>query len=583
MSEEKQMQDASVQEENAAQENKILQDMTADGNSVQMGGGSQKTPGKKSFSAGMKAVIALIAVLAVGIVGFASTKIYQAVKKANMDPTEYYKYVMKNERERSLKETVGYYGTLQKSVSADQANRELDMTVKISDTAKSMMALTGLDFSGLDALGINVVYGVKGDDVLASLALKANDEMLLSGNAAINAKEKKAYVQVPELSSSYLDFSKSFENIEEDTGNALLSLGKQTDVLPNGKELEEWVVGYSDIFIDSAENVEKKKEETVKIEDISEKATSYTFTLNNDKVIQMLEKLVRQLRQDKVLKRGLDAIDEEASSEFTKQLKELEEGLSKNLLQDTVGEVKVNVEAKISDEDRIVSQKISVENEGEEQISFYISNPKDGDKYGEELAVQLEGKDVFRLIGSGTNKSHVINGEYKLGMDSSMLEGSNLVNTDELLVIKLKDYDYSKLAKGEVKGTWTLSTSAVASLANCSLVIEQDGSFDSMKDKVKILLGKDTLMTLDVVSKGNAKLPDVKPSDGDKVYDAESSSDMVLYESELDIAGLLQKVEEKTGIDFSSLLDLAALGDEGYTDPGDVMDESDALPGVDLY
>ena len=144
------------------------------------------------------------------------------------------------------------------------------------------------------------------------------------------------------------------------------------------------------------------------------------------------------------------------------------------------------------------------------------------------------------------------------------------MNTDELLVIKLKDYDCSKILEGKVEGSFSLSTSAVATLANCSLVVEQKGSVEDMKQSVKVMTGKDVLVTMDVSSKGNAQLPEVLPSDSDKVYDASNDKDIVAYQNELDIPGLLQNIQKKTGIDMTSLL-LQNLGDEGLSDPGDAM------------
>ena len=248
-----------------------------------------------------------------------------------------------------------------------------------------------------------------------------------------------------------------------------------------------------------------------------------------------------------------------------------------------MGEVKVIVEAQISSDDRIVSEKVSLENAGKELGNLLISCPKNENKFGEELKLQVQGKDFFSIVGSGTDESDVINGEFKLGVDSSLLEGSNLVNTDELLVIKLKDYDYSKLSEGKMKGSCTLSTSAVAALANASLVIEQDGDMDNSKMSVKVMTGKDTLVTLDITSKGNAKLPEVAPGENDKIYNINDNGDMMAYQNELDMPSIMEKIKEKTGIDVTSLLGAAMLGDEGLTDPGDAMQGEDDIFGDSTY
>lgn len=570
MSEEKKLQEQPMNDQATAQENPdaAVRNGEMQGSSVQSAGLQQQAPGGKKMKRGMQVAIAVVALLLIGVAGFAAGRIYKAVQKANMDPTEYYKYVVKKTRDTGLKNMTGYYDMSRKATSGERANREIDMSVEISDTAKSMLSLAGLDVSGMKNVGLNLVYGSKGDDTLANLALKVNGEDLLTGKASANIKDKKAYVQVPELSKAYLDISGLLG--DQETNEALAALKNQKDFLPEVKDLEEFILRYSDIFIKNAKGVEKKNEVAVKVEDISEKATTYTFAMKNDKVVKLLQEYVKELEKDPMMKKMLAAMDEEAYAAYVEEMQEAGDQLSGAFTEEAVGEIKVTVEAQISSDDRIVGQRFVLENAGQQLGSLSINFPKDGNKFGGELVLQAQGKDLFKFVGSGTNDSGVLNGEFKLGMDSSLLEGGNLVNTDELLVIKLEDYDCSKLLEGKVQGSYTLSTSALAELANCSLVLEQKGSVEDMKQSIKVMLGKDVLVTVDATSKGNAKLPEVLPSESDKVYDASNDKDIVAYQNELDIPGLLQNVQKKTGIDMTGLL-LQNLGDEGLTDPGDAM------------
>lgn len=569
MSEEKQLQEQPANGQATEQEmpGSTDQNGAMQGSPVQMGGVQQPPAGKK-MKRGMQVAIALVAVLLIGVAGFAAGRIYKAVQKANMDPTEYYQFAAKKTRDAGLKSMTGYYDMSKKAMSGDQGNREIDMSMEISDTAKSMISLAGLDVSAMKNVGLNLVYGTKGDDMLANLALKVNDEDLLTGKASVNVKENKAYAQVPELTKSYLDLSGLLN--DKDIRDVMVTLKNQKDLLPEVKDLEQFFQRYSDIFIKNAQGVEKKKEVTVKVEDISEKATTYAFTMKNDKVIKLLKEYLKELEKDSVIKKMLSSMDEEAYASYVEGLQEAEEQLSGTFSEESVGEIKITVEAQIGSDDRIVGQKFVLENAGQQLGSLSINAPKDGNKFGGELILQAQGKDLFKFVGSGTNDSGVFNGEFKLGLDDSLLEGSNLVNTDELLVIKLKDYDCSKISEGKVQGSYILSTSAVANLANCSLAVEQKGSVEDMKQSIKVMMGKDALVTVDLSSKGNAELPEVLPSESDKVYDASSDKDIVAFQNELDIPGLLQNVQKKTGIDMTGLL-LQNLGDEGLSDPGDAM------------
>lgn len=571
MSEEKQLWEQPVNDQAAAQEkpDSAVQNGAGQGSFAQPEGVKQQASDGKKMKRGMQIAIALVAVLLIGVGGFAAGRIYKAVQKANMDPTEYYQFAAKKTRDAGIKNVTGYYDLSKKAASGNQGNREIDMSVELSDSAKSMLSLAGLDMSSMKNLGLNLVYGSEGDDTLANLALKVDGEDLLTGKATVNIKDKKAYVQVPELSKAYLDISGALNDAE--VNEAFATLKNQKDFLPEVKELEEVLLRYSNIFIENAKGVEKKKEVTVKVEDISEKATTYTFTMKNDEVVKLLKEYVKELEKDPVMKKIISSTDEDAYASYVEELQNFKDQLDGAFSEEMAGEIKISVEAQIGSDDRIVGQKFILENGGQQLGSLSINAPRDGDQFGEELVLQVQGKDLFKFVGSGTNKSGVFNGEFKLGLDSSLLEGSNLVNTDELLVIKLQDYDCSKISEGKVQGSYILSTSAVAALANCSLVVEQKGSAQDMKQSVKVMMGKDVLVTVDVSSKGNAKLPDVSPSEGDKIYDASNANDMVAYQNELDILGVLQKIQEKTGIDVTSLLELQNLGDEGLTDPGDAM------------
>ena len=72
--------------------------------------------------------------------------------------------------------------------------------------------------------------------------------------------------------------------------------------------------------------------------------------------------------------------------------------------------------------------------------------------------------------------------------------------------------------------------------------------------KVSSLAGKEAPVTMDVSMKSDVKMGKTAPSDSDKVYDINDSSDMVAYQKEMDIVKLMEDVQEKLGIDFSGLL-----------------------------
>ena len=120
--------------------------------------------------------------------------------------------------------------------------------------------------------------------------------------------------------------------------------------------------------------------------------------------------------------------------------------------------------------------------------------------------------------------------------------------------VKVKDYDLSKILKGKASGTITYSSEATSELANYSLRVSAKGDIEKSTSKLEVLAGKENFVTIDMTMKNHADVESTKPSEDAKIYDVTDSSEMLQYQMEMDTIGLLQKVQDTTGIDLSSLL-----------------------------
>lgn len=535
---------------------------------------------KKSlgFKIGIAALI--IAVIAVGTV--AGAKISGIIKKATMSPSEYYQYVETKNRDESEKMFLGYYDAMRESFSGDSYAKNINMKLEISDTAKSLLSLTGVDFSSVKNLELDVVTGKEGKEYSNQVKVRGNDNDLLTMNSFMDLKDKKAYYQIPELSESYLDVSSVFneKNIEnesdvndlddtdsiddiedldeEDTavgnripgGNALMSMCDLDKILIKTENLKDIYERYTDILIKSAKNVQKS-EGGCEAEGVSQKADKYTVTMDGKEVSELLRKLMETLKSDKVLKEFIENIDKDVYQEFTDAV---EDSLN-SMDESDAGNLTATMEVHIDGKERIIGRKFILKGSEEEEIVVNMLYPKDGDNFGFMLTVASDDVEYFKIHGKGTEKSGILNGEFTLGIDESLNKsGKSLTSMDKLLTVTMEDYDLSKYEKGEVSGTIIYSTEAVAALANYSLKIEGKGNMKESTGKISILAGKDALVTIDSTMKSNAKLESVKPSGSDIIYDVEDSSDMLSYQTEMDFIQLLGDIQEKLGIDLSSLL-----------------------------
>ena len=472
----------------------------------------EKPKKSRGFKIGL--VAAVVAVLVVGTA--AGAKVVNMIKKAAMSPAEYYQYVETNSRDNGEKLFLDYYGKLRESFAGDSFARDIRMKIQASDSAKSLLSLAGIDISNVKNLELNLLTGREGKEYSNQIALRGNDNDLLTMKTYMDLGNKKAYYQIPELSKSYLDMSSVFE--ERDAGELDGTDGSDTDevavpyssgmlmsmydfdkYLIETDDLKDIYERYTNLLIKKAQNV-KKSEGGCEAEGISQKADKYTVTMDDGELTALVKELAETLKYDKA----------------TLTLKE---------------------------------------DSGQKEVVIDMRCPKDGDNFGVVFAVETEEGEILNLHGKGTEKAGVINGEFVLDTDGSLNQtGNALLSAGKLLVIKVEDYDLSKYAEGKTSGTVIYSTEAAASLANYSLKIEGQGDMKESSAKVSILAGKEDLVTIDVSMKSDVKAEKTAPSGSDKIYDINDSSDMLAYQKEMDIVKLMEDVQEKLGIDFSGLL-----------------------------
>lgn len=526
----------------------------------------EKPKKSRGFKIGL--VAAVVAVLVVGTA--AGAKVVNMIKKAAMSPAEYYQYVETNSRDNGEKLFLDYYGKLRESFVGDSFARDIRMKIEASDSAKSLLSLAGIDISNVKNLELNLLTGREGKEYSNQIALRGNDNDLLTMKTYMDLGNKKAYYQIPELSKSYLDMSSAFE--ERDAGELDGTDGSDTDevaipyssgmlmsmydfdkFLIETDDLKDIYERYTNLLIKKAQNV-KKSEGGCEAEGISQKADKYIVTMDDGELTALVKELAETLKDDKTLKRIIENIDKKAYEEYTSALESSLESMDEA----SGDELSAVMDVQIDSDDKIIGRKVTLSlkgDSGQKEVVIDMRCPKDGDNFGVVFAVETEEGEILNLHGKGTEKTGVINGEFVLDTDGSLNQtGNALLSAGKLLIIKMEDYDLSKYAEGKTSGTVIYSTEAAASLANYSLKIEGEGDMKESSAKVSILAGKEALVTMDVSMKSDVKMGKTAPSDSDKVYDINDSSDMVAYQKEMDIVMLMEDVQEKLGIDFSGLL-----------------------------
>ncbi len=502
------------------------------GQNIQQSGEPGKKKSKKTLAA---VVAAVIVVCIIGVAAFA----FPAIKKAMMSPLEYYQYVEKKNRDEKADFFIDYYAAAKKSLPEEETSKEISMKVNLSDTLKSLLGAYGVDMSKVKEISMDVLYGARDSKAGYELVASINGERLISGSIYNDYENKELYCRAPELSKAYMDLSSVYQDEEV---QEIFSKLSGLSFLPTENALQEMIQKYTDLVIDNVKQVEKS-DGTCEAGGVSVETKNYTVTISQKEFTEIGKKVLTALRDDKDIKAIADHFSDTAwqswQDEIDDMLEECEE--------DGEGTDTAKMTVEVADDDTIVGRIIEVDG-----AKIVMASPSEGDDFGYELTMSdTENKcDMISLVGSGTNRSGVLNGDFTLKLDQS-LAGDSIANPDKVLMVECKDYDLNHLKDGYVNGMLIYSSEAVAELANYKIQIEAEGDKDGQKEKCSLLAGSDELVSLDALVKESDRTPDeFKPSDGDQVYDEQNSEE---YVNSIDYSGVIDNLSKNLGIDEETL------------------------------
>lgn len=528
-----------------------------------MEGNGQGHNGRKKGRAGLKVAIGAAAVIAVGAVAFAAPKLYQKIKATNMSPTEYYQYVEKKNRDEGLSGAMDYYDQALNNVwNEDGYNKNINMKVSVSDTAKDMLSMTGVDLSGLADIELDETISMQENEMAVQMAVNANSDRLISYNMYCDNENKKFYVQVPEMSEGYMDLSEAMQEVGEETedgvvgisANPIFSMMNMSDILklyPKSSDIKAIYNRYTDLYLDSVKDVQKAGG-AYTAEGVTQEANQYKVILSGEELAGLSKRLLTELKKDENVKTIIENVDKEAYTAFQERLGEIE-------ADNGTDNMTVTMDTYIAQNEKIIGRTLAVSDDVSALEISYLC-PTDGEKFGEEFTVRLDGEELVRLTGSGTVKAGRINGDFVLGVGGALAEEASLADASSVLKVTLEDYDCSKISEGSASGSMVLSTGAVAQLANCSLkydftTVKNDGS-----GTLSLLMGQEVLVTVDMKVKEAEKLTGLAPKDGDKVYNFSDDKDVEEYSNSFDEDKFIEGIIEKLGIDMSNILGKFLLG-----------------------
>ena len=441
------------------------------------------------------------------------------------------------------------------------ANRSYTVRIDAGNELKPLMGMIDPSLKSIDnaSIFVNTSY----DDSIQNVQLKANinDADIATVNASIDMENEEGYLQIPELSDSYIDISDGIEEINDELKSSGVEyqamLDEVKNTLPDAKTVDKVLNTYVDVAFDNISDVSKSSDK-IEAEDVSQSVTALTTTLDGQYAYDTACEMLETLKDDENIKEIIENIDEASYDEFRDNISDTLDSLKdeKDSIDDVEGSADLTLY--VNGKGEIAGTQVLVDVDGQEVVVSSVM-PRSGSKFGYEMKAEYEGMELFSLTGSGTIKSDVMNGTFNVSVDDELLGDLDeyVSGGDNILTIDVKDFDISDSKDGMLNGSFTFSTDAVRQVKGYKLNVEFATTKKETSVAVALLYEDDNYAKVTLTSGEGENLKTLQPSGSDTVYSITDDSDMQDYLSEIDIDAFIDDINDKCGLD----IDLDDLGD----------------------
>lgn len=494
--------------------------------------------------------ILVAALLVIGIAGAANArKIANTVKEKTSSPEEYYRYVEEKNRDAVLKKMDTSY-TSYRDMATKQENQQQKVTyqIELGDTLKALASGYGIESASI------VTNGKSEESVLTNhTVLQINGKDAANINTYMDYSAKEAYVQIPELSSSYLSLSSTLQEAEGAIpSSSLYMMGGDVDkYLPESKQLQTFITTYSDIIMKNLDKVERS-EESVTAGDVSAEYTKLTVSCDEAGVQKISKEILEKLKDDQIVKEFIENMDQNVYSSFQESITDSLEELETV----STGSGKLEMIVYVDNDAKIVGRTVNVDAGDGENFGFKMLQPSKDGKTGYLLQFSADGMDYLTLAGNMEEKGGKLSGDFSFSMDESLNPGDgSILSMADLVKISVSDVDQKALEKdGALKGSVELSSEQIAALAGYKLRIDMDNTKEQFNNKIVVLVGSDEFAMVQITSEEGEDPGISRPEDGAKVYDLSNEIELATYTSEMDVMGFLVDLKTNCGVDLTALL-----------------------------
>lgn len=518
-----------------------------------------------------------------------ATRINNFFHKTFSSPEKYFQFVAKKELNKVTDLMGGYYSDIISRMQFYDKSYSGKFTLEPGDSIQKLVKLAngfldldyiGIDLSELKSLKLGANVNIKDNVVGCGLTTAVNKVDLLSINAVMNINQGELYLQIPELTKTYLgiemgDYIGDIDAIlerQEANKELIKSLPKQAEV-------EKLMSRYLTIVLKNIDNVSIGRKKELKVEGITQKCTELKVTIDGETMQNILEAVLEEALDDRSLEKiivaaadGYDLDGDEIYEEFIEGIEHMLDNIE-YLANDDM-EIKVNVY--VDSKGGIIGIVIEQEDYWGES-AFNVLTTRKGNAVGYEISTVQYGRDVLEISGKGKKSGNRLTGDFQVEYWG-----------ESVMELKVMGLDMEKLKRGYVNGKTeiTLSSkicdeigvSAISSLAKkSSLLLDCKSSSDSLDYKFTLNYDGDKILSAEMALKfGNGSKTSIPG--GKSVIMIEDADDLMDFYDEINWDKFLKGLE-KTGV----LSEFAEELEDVIDDLDDLIGAMFSLKYLDIY
>lgn len=423
---------------------------------------------------------------------------------------DYLKFVEENITTKAVDGAVYAYGKYLEALGSDTQQlstvAQVTAQLNVGETVitlleDSLKNETGeaMELDWLKSVSLSLDTNAKDKVGKVLMSLGMNNTQILSADLIMDMENGALYAAIFPLCEKYL---KGSLVMDEQSRQILSALSSEEikEILPSTETVAALVEKYSKLVYENLKDAEKTTE-TVTIGDVQQKVTVLQVQLDFDTIKQLVKSILSELEDDetiqKIIEDTAEYLEEEgyitdadqAYEAFQEAIQEAKSGLSEVKAEDNFDKLRIYLY--INDSHKIVGMKWKFDSDAVSYITI---------RNGEKFAFKLDAEDL-KIIGTGTNKDEVINGEYAVEVEG-----------EKFFTIKLQDISCKdNLLNGKLVLTPTdalmkeldldSTSSSIATLLNPELEITFATQTDSAEMQINLVSGENLLVGLTVTVK----------------------------------------------------------------------------------